>query len=432
MENVKDIVVGDLPLSRAAVLLQYVLNLLCPNENKAHAEIEVEVVKKLKELCLYDHTKFYGGTSGPNKFDHLVLQTPKYPRIKELAKRLEKSFWHANTIDPSQDLGDFAALSEAEQHSLKVVLAFFAIADTLVKEVINNLFVHEFPLPECSDFFAQQVINEAVHQEVYNNFLETYVTDKEELNQLLHAYSDVTKFAAVKRKVDWLNSIMSPENCSIGEKVVAQIAVEGINFSSSFALLLRFKDTMKQLKTGNMYIRRDESLHCEFYITLWKLMPNKPSNERTREILMQAVEIELMFVELALPTDLSNVPQEQLKDHVRATANMWFEVMGLEPPYLRLTGCLDEQGRDIYEPLRTPLLFMNKYDNHAKTNFFELHETAYQVDTKRLNFNRCLENKIPTKDGTFYDVYYEDSDLDIDSSSSENQSTDEEDGEDAS
>lgn len=49
-------------------------------------------------------------------------------------KKAEASFWTAEEVDLSKDLGHWEALKDEEQHFISHVLAFFAASDGIVNE----------------------------------------------------------------------------------------------------------------------------------------------------------------------------------------------------------------------------------------------------------------------------------------------------------
>lgn len=52
------------------------------------------------------------------------------------------SFWTAEEVDLSKDLGDWESLKSGEQHFIKHVLAFFAASDGIVNENLVTTFLH--------------------------------------------------------------------------------------------------------------------------------------------------------------------------------------------------------------------------------------------------------------------------------------------------
>ena len=72
----------------------------------------------------------------PQRF---VLFPIQYPKVWEMYKKHEASFWSAEEIDLSQDTKDWNSLTDDEQHFLKHVLAFFA-ARYVLTVIVESLF----------------------------------------------------------------------------------------------------------------------------------------------------------------------------------------------------------------------------------------------------------------------------------------------------
>jgi len=82
--------------------------------------------------------------------------------------------------------------------------------------------------------------------------------------------------------------------------------VPSIFFSGSFCAIywLKKRGLMPGLCFSNELISRDEGLHQEFAVELFKLFRNKPSTETLHTIIKEAVEIEKGFILDALPCNL--------------------------------------------------------------------------------------------------------------------------------
>ncbi|MFM7902305.1 MAG: ribonucleotide-diphosphate reductase subunit beta, partial [Bacteroidota bacterium] len=97
--------------------------------------------------------------------DRFVLLPIKYPKIWDMYKNHEASFWTAEEIDLAQDLKDWARLTPDEQHFVKHVLAFFAASDGIVNENLAVNFMREVQLPEARCFYGFQIMIENIHSE---------------------------------------------------------------------------------------------------------------------------------------------------------------------------------------------------------------------------------------------------------------------------
>ncbi len=67
----------------------------------------------------------------PRRF---VVFPIEYHDIWQMYKKAEASFWTAEEVDLSKDLGHWDALKDEERHFISHVLAFFAASDGIVNE----------------------------------------------------------------------------------------------------------------------------------------------------------------------------------------------------------------------------------------------------------------------------------------------------------
>ena len=86
-------------------------------------------------------------------------------------------FWTPHEIDLAQDWPDFQSLTGAEQHLLTVILIFFATADFLVGDNINEQFVVEIQSRELKYFLNFQATMEDIHAQTYGLLLDTFIKD---------------------------------------------------------------------------------------------------------------------------------------------------------------------------------------------------------------------------------------------------------------
>ena len=96
----------------------------------------------------------------PNRFVMFPIQ---YPEFWEMYKKHEASFWTAEEIDLSSDNKDWEQLTEAEQHFIKHILAFFAASDGIVLENLSGQFSIEVQAPEARAFYGFQIAMEWPH-----------------------------------------------------------------------------------------------------------------------------------------------------------------------------------------------------------------------------------------------------------------------------
>ena len=291
--------------------------------------------------------------------DRFVLLPINYPKVWEVYKRHEASFWTAEEIDLSGDLKDWASLNDGERHFITHVLAFFAASDGIVNENLAVNFMSEVQIPEARCFYGFQIMMENIHSETYALLIDTYVKDPAEKDRLFHAIDTVP---AVKKKAEW--ALRWINNGNFAERLVAFAAVEGIFFSGSFCSIfwLKKRGLMPGLTFSNELISRDEGLHCEFACLLYSMLQNKLSQEQVHQIIGDAVTIEKEFITEALPVALIGMNSALMAQYIEFVADRWLAELG----YVKIFNATN------------PFDFMEMISLQGKTNFFEKRVGDYQ------------------------------------------------------
>ena len=229
----------------------------------------------------------------------LQLFPIKYPDLWQMYKNAEASFWTSEELILADDMKDWVKLTDDERHLIKMVLGYFAQADNLVIENLAGRFLTDVQVPEARAFWTFQQAMEQIHAETYALLIDEYVKDPEEKDALFRAPQTIP---AVKLKTDWAMKWIE-SNESFAERLIGFAAVEGIQFSASFAVIfwLRKRGLMPGLCTSNSMVSRDEGLHADFACMLSKKLQQQLSRERVHEIIREATEAEIAFVDDALP-----------------------------------------------------------------------------------------------------------------------------------
>ena len=264
--------------------------------------------------------------------DRFVIFPIQHQELWEEYKKQQACIWTAEEIDLSADLDDWRnVLNDDEKHFVKHVLAFFAASDGIVNENLAENFVREVQYTEAKFFYGFQIMMENIHSETYSLLIDTYISDAAEKHKLFHA---VETIPAVKRKADWaLKWINSPH---FQERLIAFAAVEGIFFSGSFCSIfwLKKRGLMPGLSFSNELISRDEGMHCDFAVLLHnKYLANKVSEERIKEIIMSALEIEKEFILESLPVRLIGMNSDLMSQYLEFVADRLLVSLGCSKVY---------------------------------------------------------------------------------------------------
>jgi len=291
-----------------------------------------------------------------------VLTPIKYHDIWEMYKRAEASFWKTEEIDLSKDLKDFMKMSKDEQHFIKYIIAFFAAADGIVNENLIEHFTQEVQILEAKYFYGFQMMIENIHSETYSLLIDTYIKDNVEKQFLINSIETIP---SIKKKADWalkwINGDGSQSN--FGTRVIAFAVVEGIFFSGAFCSIfwLKKRGLMPGLTFSNELISKDEALHTEFAILMYKYLVNKPSKEIIINIIREAVEIEKEFITESIPCNLIGMNEILMKQYIEFVAD-------------RLL-CMLNIDKIFNTP--NPFDWMVMISVEGKTNFFEKRVAEY-------------------------------------------------------
>ncbi|NBS69850.1 ribonucleoside-diphosphate reductase [bacterium] len=293
--------------------------------------------------------------------DRFVLFPIRYDDVWEMYKKAEASFWTAEEIDLGSDRRDWNSLSDDERHFIKHVLAFFAASDGIVNENLSARFFKEIQIPEARAFYGFQIAIESIHAEVYSLLLDTYIQDSVEKDRLFHAIQTIP---VVKKKADWAMRWIESPTASFAERLVAFACVEGIFFSGSFCAIfwLKKRGLMPGLTFSNELISRDEGMHTDFACLLYSKLRDKLSDDTIRDIVDDAVNIELEFVTDALPVRLIGMNATLMSQYIRFVADRLLVALGREKLY----------------HAENPFDFMEQISLHGKTNFFEKRVGEYK------------------------------------------------------
>jgi ribonucleoside-diphosphate reductase beta chain len=304
---------------------------------------------------------------------YVVFANNANPKIVDLCDKQESNIWLASDINLTHDAVDWHKLSPQEQNYIKQILAFFAASDGIVDENIATNFIVQVQIPEVRYFYYFQSMMEAVHSKVYSQLITTFIDSNEEREQL---FDSINSHPIIKKKGDWCFKWINDENVSFSERLIAFLAIEGIQFAGSFAAIFWLRDRgilSNSLGVANEYISRDESLHAEFALTLYKEYCDDLSEDRIKEILLSALELEKEFTRHALPNKLFGMNQDLMMQYLEFVTDVWLQALGVEAHF----------GVD------QPFDFMKTIGQKRKDNFFEKTRTNYarQTENKALDFS---------------------------------------------
>jgi ribonucleotide reductase beta subunit family protein with ferritin-like domain len=294
--------------------------------------------------------------------DRYVMFPIQDQDIWTMYKKQMDCFWRAEEIDLSKDFSHWEKMTTNEQNFVKMILAFFAASDGIVLENLGLRFMSEVQLPEARAFYAFQMMMENVHSETYSLLIDSYIKDKDEKIRLFKA---VENYECINKKAKWAIKWIQDNDSDFATRLLAFACVEGIFFSGSFCAIywLKKRGLMPGLTFSNELISRDEGIHTDFAVLLYKKLNNKCSQHKVHNIVREAVEIETQFICDALPCRMIGMNSTLMQQYIEFVAD-------------RL---LSQLGYDKLFNVSNPFDFMELISIDAKTNFFEKRVSEYSL-----------------------------------------------------
>lgn len=289
--------------------------------------------------------------------------------IWKMYKKQVDCFWRTEEIDFTDDLTDWnQKLNDDERFFLSMILAFFAASDGIVTENLAIRFMGDIQLAEARAFYGFQIAMENIHSETYSVMIDTYIKDPQDQQRLFNALAN---FPCIAKKGVWAKKWITDNRSSFAARLIAFAVVEGIFFSASFASIywIKKRGLLPGLTFSNQLISRDEAMHCEFAVLVYKKLQKKLQKKRVYEIIQEAVEIEKEFITEAIPCKLIGMNTKLMCQYIEFVAD-------------RL--CLQLGYEKIYNTAN-PFDFMELISIESKVNFFERTNSEYALANKSID-----------------------------------------------
>ena len=272
----------------------------------------------------------------------------------KMYKKAEANFWTTEDLDLTKDYNDWVKLTPNEIHFLKYILAFFAASDGIVNENLVERFCQEIKVPEAKFFYVFQMAMENIHSETYSLLIDTYIKDPKEKDFLFNAIDTIP---SIQKKAQWALKWINDKDSPFVNRIIGFAAVEGIFFSGAFCSIfwLKKRGLMPGLCHSNELISRDEGMHTEFAVLMYHNLKNKPSPEKVKQIIREAVEIEKEFITESLSCELIGMNKTLMSQYIEFVSDRLLKMFGLDPIY----------------NTQNPFDWMEMISIQGKTNFFE-------------------------------------------------------------
>lgn len=299
----------------------------------------------------------------------------QFPHILDLAQKQEDKFWKVHELDFTTDQKQWSELTDNERYFLEVVLAFFAGSDGIVLENLLSRFSEEINIPEVNYFYTFQAHMENIHSRAYSLMIDALIKNESRKNEIFNAIDTIPCVGKkAKWALKWINGQRDGDIESSGSSIMTRLlafaCVEGIFFSGSFCALfwLKKRGLLPGLTHANELISRDEGMHTDFAVAVYKLLHEhfgfrRRNTDEVYELFKDAVTIEKEFIMDALSCELIGMNKDLMSKYIEFVADRLLTQFGYEKMY----------------NTQNPFQWMVAMSIDGKTNFFEKRVGEYAL-----------------------------------------------------
>jgi ribonucleoside-diphosphate reductase subunit M2 len=245
----------------------------------------------------------------------------------EFYKTQSSNYWTADELDFTEDKKHYDSLSTEERNILDLIFGFFAAADGIItRNIVFRFLLERSNTLETQAFYIAQMAIEVIHAETYSLTIDTLITSPKKRQEVFQAAENIP---CVRAKEEWMEKYMYSDT-SFAERLVAFACAEGIFFISAFMFIFWFKSRgiFPNVILSNKLIAKDENLHRDFAIMLYRRLPEHLEESKIQEIVSNAVELECAFVDEVIPQAIKDLKPQSLKDYVRFLADDLLVALG--------------------------------------------------------------------------------------------------------
>jgi ribonucleotide reductase beta subunit family protein with ferritin-like domain len=207
---------------------------------------------------------------------------------------------------------------------------------------------------------------EDIHTLSYETMINELITDPVTND---HFKRSIANIPAVAKKAEWAARYIDDKESTFATRLIAFAILEGIFFSGSFCSIfwIEQKNLMRGLCRFNKFISRDERLHYDFALCLFRKLRDDTSvdfqvdHDTIVDMIRQAVEIEAEFINESIPCAMIGMNADLMTQYIQYVADHLL---------------IDIQMKPIFK-VANPFDFMVALGVPDRANYFEQRESVY-------------------------------------------------------
>ena len=313
-----------------------------------------------------------------NTTNLMQLNDVRYTWAVGLYQQMRENFWIPQRLDITQDVTEYGHLTDEERYAYHGILSYLTFLDSVQTCNIPHL-KSSVTAPEISLCMAEQISQEAMHNQSYQYLIETIIPS----DRRGEVYDFWRTDKVLRDRCEFIASLyqqyidkQTTESYFIA--LLADYLLESLYFYNGFIFFYNLAS--RQLMSGSAdvfkMINRDELSHVRLY---QKLIPEamatfSHSVEQIYEMFDTAVKHECRWTNHIVGNDILGITEYSTEQYTKYLANIRLKAIGLEPLYRE-----EKYNKSPYTHLER--FSDTKKEGHTKANFFEATVTSYVMSS---------------------------------------------------
>lgn len=308
----------------------------------------------------------------------MQLNDVRYSWAVGLYKQMRENFWVPEKLDITQDVVDYGNLTTDERRAFDGILSYLTFLDSIQTCNIPNL-KNSVTAPEVSLCMAEQVSQEAMHNQSYQYMIETIIPS----DRRTYVYEFWRTDSVLRDRCEYIarfyqNYLDNPTSENYFVALMADFMLEGLYFYNGFIYFYNLASRMLMPGSADIFkmINRDELSHVRLF---QKMIPEAMqvfphSVEQIYEMFDTAVQHECRWTNHIVGSNILGITDTSTEQYTKYLANARLRSIGLDPLYTE-----PKYRKSPYTHLER--FSDTKKEAHTKANFFEASVTSYVMSS---------------------------------------------------
>lgn len=304
--------------------------------------------------------------------------------VYQMYQSHEKMHWNEFTKDFIRDRPSYDSLNDHERSVVDRIFAYFLVTDGAISGNIQERFMEACRNYQQKSMIVSQDHRELTHANTYG--ISISVLKRGKMQGILDLVNDMKNSEPIMKKINFLREVCFKPSTPIWELWFYAACTEGIHFSALFCIIFYFRkcNLLPEFCVANEEISRDESLHRDYNIlqcmrAMRDFINSHPEEQRKQiekdvkkrcyEIVNQAYDIEMSFINLILDIPFRTLTKEKLINFTQLTTDNLLYHCQLEKIFFVKNECE----------------FLDEICVDQKSNFYDMMPTAYRNGSLQIN-----------------------------------------------